>query len=221
MKKFEESSDTQVDASYAQDPTLKSQRNGPKKLPYRPKSKSECKRSGGKTSSIWCNGDAHSRDKCPAKDATYTFCGKQGHFQRACLQKKGIDKGKKPKHQLAVGVDPDEDSSEYEYDFDLSVVSIHAVDNQKSREVFTPVLSHPKGDNSPSYEIKGKVDTGAVVSCMPTSMISKIGLSKKDQKPSSAIIRGMSGADLLNCGFMDISVTSNEITAKSRFYVTK
>ena len=37
------------------------------------------------------------------------------------------------KQQLAVRIDPDEDSSEYEYDFDLSVVSIHAVDNQKSR----------------------------------------------------------------------------------------
>ena len=188
MKTFEESSDTQVDASYAQDPTKKSQRNGSKKFPYRPKSKSECKRSGGKKSCIWCTGYAHSRDKCPAKDATCTFCGKQGHVQRACLQKKGMDKGKKSKHQLAVGVDPNEDSTEYEYDIDVSVVSIHAVDNQKSREVFAPVLFHPKGDNSPSYEIKGKVDTGAMVSCMPTSMLSKIGLSKKDLKPSSAII---------------------------------
>ena len=52
-------------------------------------------------------------------------------------------------------------------------------------------------------------------------MLSKIGLSKKDLKPSSAIIRGMSGADLQNCGFVDISVTCNDITAKSRFYVTK
>ena len=60
----------------------------------------------------------HPRDKCPAKDATCTFCGKQGHFERACLQKKGIDKSTnlqaKSKHQLAVGVDPDEDSIEYD-----------------------------------------------------------------------------------------------------------
>ena len=49
----------------------------------------------------------------------------------------------------------------------------------------------------------------------------KIGLSKKDLKSSSAIIRGMSGADLQNCGFVEISVTCNEITVKSRFYVTK
>lgn len=31
----------------------------------------------------------------------------------------------------------------------------------------------------------------------------------------------MSGAYLQNCGFVEISVTCNEITAKSRFYVTK
>ena len=223
MKKFEESNDTHVDASYTQDPTKKSQRNGSRKIG--PKSKLDGKKSGGKKSCVWCNRDAHPRDKCPAKDATCTFCCKQGHFERACLQKKGIDKSTnlqaKSKHQLAVGVDPDEDSSEYEYDFDLSVVSIHAVDNQKSREVFAPVLFHPKGDSSPSYEIRGKVDTGAMVSCMPTSMLSKIGLSKKDLRSSSAIIRGMSGADLQNCGFVDISVTCNDITAKSRFYVTK
>ena len=126
----------------------------------------------------------------------------------------------KSKQQLAVGVDLDEDSSEYEYAFDLSVVSIHAVDNQKSREVLAPVLFHSKGDRSPSYEIRGKVDTGAMVSCIPTS-ISKIGLSKKVLKPSSAIIRGMPGADLQNCGFVEISVACKDITAKSRFYVTK
>ena len=127
----------------------------------------------------------------------------------------------KSKQQLAVGVDLVEDSGEYEYDFDLSVVSIHAVDNQKSREVFALVLCHSKGDSSPSYEIRSKVDTGAMVSCMPTSMLSKIGLAKKDLKPSRAIIRGMSRADLQNCEFVEISVTCNDITAKSRFYVNK
>ena len=127
----------------------------------------------------------------------------------------------KSKHQLAVGVNHDEDSSEYEYDFDLSVVSIHAMDDQKSREVFAPVQFHPKDDNSPSYEIRGKVDTGAMVSYMPTSMLSKIGLSKKDLKSSSAIIRVMSRVELQNCELVEISVTYNDITAKSRFYVTK
>ena len=104
---------------------------------YRPKSKPDGKKSEEKKSCIWCNRDAHPWDKCPAKNATCTFCCEQGHFERACLQKKGIDKSTnlqaKSKQQLAVGINPDEDSSEYEYDFDLSVISTHAVDNQKSR----------------------------------------------------------------------------------------
>ena len=56
---------------------------------------------------------------------------------------------------------------------------------------------------------------------MPTSILSKIGLSRKDLKSSSTIIRGMSAADLQNCGFVEISVILIDITAKSRFYVTK
>ena len=222
MKKLGDSNDTHVDASYAQDPTKKSQRNGSKKKQYTPpKSKPDSKRSGGKKPCVWCNEDAHPRDKCPAKDATCNFCGKQGHFERACLKKKGLDKDKKSKHQFAVDIESEEDSSEYECDFDLNVISIHALDSRESREVFAPVVFHTKSDSSSSYEIKGKVDTGAMVSCMPMSMLSNIGLSKKDLKPSNAIIRGMSGTDLQNCGFVDVSITCNDITAKTRFYVTE
>ena len=56
---------------------------------------------------------------------------------------------------------------------------------------------------------------------MPTSMLPQIGLSKNNLKPSDAIIQGMSGADLQNCGTIDVNVTCNDITAKARFYVTK
>ena len=52
-------------------------------------------------------------------------------------------------------------------------------------------------------------------------MLPKIGLSKEDLQPSNAVINGMSGTDLQNCGFVDIKVTCNDITAKARFYVTK
>ena len=52
-------------------------------------------------------------------------------------------------------------------------------------------------------------------------MLPQIGLSKRDLKPSDAIIRCMSGADLQNCGTVDIKVTCNNITAMARFYITK
>ena len=42
-----------------------------------------------------------------------------------------------------------------------------------------------------------------------------------DLKPSDAVIRGMSEADLQNYGTVCVNVTCNEITKKVKFYVTK
>ena len=70
MKKLENSGDAHVDASYTRDPTKQSQRKGFKKKQFKPKSQPDSKRPDGKKSCIWCKEDIHSRDKCPAKDAT-------------------------------------------------------------------------------------------------------------------------------------------------------
>ena len=221
MKKLEDSSDAHVDASYTRDPTKKSQRNGFKKQPVKPKLQPKSNKPHEQKSCVWCQDDVHPRDRCPAKDATCNFCGKQGHFERACLQKKGQGKSRpnKSKHQHAVDLSHDQDSSEYDDDFDLNAISVHALHSHESREVFAPVLFYLKGNNNPT--LKGKVDTGAMVSCIPASMLSQIGLSMKDLKPSDATIRGMSGADLQNCGTVDVNVTCNDITAKAKFYVIK
>jgi hypothetical protein len=84
MKKLGSSSDTQIDVSYATDPTKKSQKSGSRYKSHRHKTD----KSNETKPCIWCNKDPHSRNKCPAKDATCNFCRKQGHFERACLQKK-------------------------------------------------------------------------------------------------------------------------------------
>ena len=52
MRKLEEPSDTHVDASYVQDPTKKSQRNGFKNRQYKPKPKPGHKKSGVKKSCV-------------------------------------------------------------------------------------------------------------------------------------------------------------------------
>ena len=86
MKKIETPSDTQVDdGSYVHDPTKRSQRNGYKSKPHRPRTNNSMKE--GKPS-VFCNKGTHPRDKCPAKDAMCNFCKKQGHFERACLRRK-------------------------------------------------------------------------------------------------------------------------------------
>ena len=102
-------------------------------------------------------------------------------------------------------------SSDYGDNFDLGPVTVDTVRSTEAREIFATVMFHPKERRGTSASIKGKVDTGAMVSRMPAS----------DLQPSHAIIKGMSGADLQNCGTIDISVSCNAITANTKFYVTK
>lgn len=102
MKRLEESGDTHVDASYTRDPTQKSQKSGSKRSQSTPEPKTGNRKSDLKKSCIWCNGDIHSHNKCPAKAITCKFCGKQGHFERACMKKKELAKDKASKHQHAV-----------------------------------------------------------------------------------------------------------------------
>ena len=45
----------------------------------RPKSERKC---------MWCGGEQHKRQSCPAKDVTCNSCHKRGHFQAVCLSKK-------------------------------------------------------------------------------------------------------------------------------------
>ena len=80
----------------------------------------------------------------------------------------------------------------------MNAVLVHALQNHESREVYAPVVFHLKGNAKST--LRGKVDTGAMVSCILTSMLPQIGLSMEDLKLSDAVIRGMSGADLQNFG---------------------
>ena len=114
----------------------------------------------------------------------------------------------------------DHDSSEYEDEFDLSPISVNALEQRSPREVFAPVtfIQHDPRNN---ISVKGKVDTGAMVSCIPISMLSKIGMSKDNVKANNAVIRGVSGADLHNYGTVEAKVTCNNVTSQTTFFVTK
>ena len=134
-----------------------------------------------------------------------------------CLQKE-----RKLKSQHAVEVTSDQDSSsDYGDNFDLGPVTVDTVRSTEAREIFTPVMFHPKEKRGTSVSIQGKVDTGAMVSCTPASMLLQLELSTSDLQPSHATIRGMSGTDLQDCGTIDISVSCNAITANTKFYITK
>ena len=136
MKKLDGSDETKIDAaSYTQDPTRRSQRNVSKGRQIGTRHKILNKRI-----CTWCKGDAHSREKCPAKNSTCRFCKKQGHFERACLQKE-----RKSKSQHMVEVMSDQSSnSDYEDKFDLSPITVDAVRSSEAREMFAPVIFSSK-----------------------------------------------------------------------------
>ena len=56
---------------------------------------------------------------------------------------------------------------------------------------------------------------------MPLSMIPKLGFTQSDLTPSNAIIRGISGADLVNCGTMKVNISCNGNTVPAEFNVTR
>ena len=91
-------------------------------------------------------------------------------------------------------------------------VSIDAV-NKTPREVLAKV-KFPDG-----HTLEGKVDTSAMVSCMPLSILLNTGLSKEDLQASKVAWHGVSGASLQNCRTIETEVRCNK--HKAKFYITK
>ena len=65
--------------------------------PHKRDSKSATKPENGTRSKperkcMWCGGQQHKRQSCPAKDVTCNDCHKRGHFQAVCLSKKQVAK---------------------------------------------------------------------------------------------------------------------------------
>ncbi|KAK2552552.1 hypothetical protein P5673_026407 [Acropora cervicornis] len=65
--------------------------------PHKRDSKSAMKPENGTRSKperkcMWCGGQQHKRQSCPAKDVTCNSCHKRGHFQAVCLSKKQVAK---------------------------------------------------------------------------------------------------------------------------------
>ena len=216
LKRIEDAEDVRVEASFARlrdrDPTRQSQRNGARRQQPRPQPSRQ--RSAGMPDfpCSWCDAETqHPRHLCPARHAVCQFCGKDGHFERACFRKRATQ------HQHAVDISLNPEQYYCEDDLlDLQSLSVDTTTMQS--EVYAPLTFHVKGT---AFETAGKVDTGAMVSCMPLSMIPKFGLTQSDLTPSNAIIRGISGADLVNCGTVKADISCNGITAGAEFYVTR
>ena len=231
MRRLDEASQstpsTQVAANYSRDPSKFSQRNGgrrPNRQGWKESSSKPRGEYGSTDKCSWCANEPHPREKCPAKESQCSYCLKRGHFERACIKKKK-ELNAKGKRQNAVTAHADHEFSDYEYDdaYDLGCITIQAVSHTSTREILANVQFHQEIKHCRKEEtfiLEAKVDTGAMVSCIPVSLLPKIGLSQADLAPSSATLRGVSGADLQNCGIVDSDVTCNKQRSRAQFYVT-
>ena len=206
MRKFEDS--CKVNASYSLDPTKKSQKNGSRVKKHQATHTRPCS---------WCNGDSHPHDQFPAKDTTCDFCAKKGHLEKACFFKKKVKGRTKQKSQNAVAVaNASSDDEEYTPSFDMDVVSISRVKDE-AREVPADVEFHTRK----LAVVKGKVDTGAMVTCMPLGLLSNIGLCHSDLKPSTAKLHGVTGTDMNTHGELNVRATCNDHTHNVKVMVTE
>lgn len=215
MKRLEHThTEESLHAVYSRDPTLKSQRSGARRKP--PSAKTH-KPPGHKSFDSedccgWCGGEKHSRGRCPAKSSRCNYCKIYGHFESVCNKKTPGS----TKQQNTVQAATESDDSDYG-EHDLGSVTVNSLDKHKSREVFAPVMFQHRSHGHTNFS--GKVDTGAMVSCMPLTMIKQIGLSKEDLKTSKSTVKGISGAILPNVGTVSMHVSCNNITSVAKFYV--
>ena len=213
MKHFGES--CKINATSAnRDPSKQSQRNAkPKKNPkpspqHQTDSKKRCS---------WCNGNPHPREDCPAREAKCTFCQKKGHYEKACIFKKKCH----TKVQNKVEVSESESSESDQESYDIGIVS-RVRGNQSQRNAKAKeILANVKFHTTTPTTLQGKVDTGAMVNCMPLHMLQFIGMRQDELAPSNACLRGVTGADLVNCGELDVKVTCNGHTRKANIMVTE
>ena len=187
-----------INAAYS-DPTRRSQRNANQSA--HGKTRSHCR---------WCKGSVHRRLECPARDVDCRKCGKRGHFAKACLSRM-----QSTSNQNAVNVDSESEYPTEDYD-------VWNVNKQHhAREVLAVVEFHVKHPSRQQqiYTSEGKVDTGAMVSCMPVSMLPKLGISKKEICQGNATLRGATGADLKCLGTVQLNVSCNHQRGNAKLYV--
>ena len=203
-----------VNATYTQDPTKQSQKNGSR---TNNKQKTKPKPSAGAAPKPrqcqWCSGDLHSHKDCPDKEAQCNFCHKKGHYEKTCrLRKKAKNKSR---CQNAVDAsESDSSDEEYEPSYDIGVLSIDAV---KAREVLADVKFHTQKPGT----IRGKINTSAMVTCIPLYMLNTTGLSQRDLAPTNACLCRVTGTDTMNHGELTVKVSCNDHIDKVKILVTE
>ena len=213
MKRMGESTATSnINAMYrSKDPTKQSQQKGSKHNHRRTHPAMPLYQTyrQDRNNCTWCGGSKHPRDKCPAKDSKCNFCHKKGHFQKACILQSKLKQNVIEKCDNSDNSDNDDQQSTYDM--------YGCTTKPEKREVLANVTfetPHP-------VTLQGKVDTGAMVSCMPATMLKLIGLTKADLTPNKARLRGVTGTEMNTAGELTVTVSCNNINKTVKIIITE
>ncbi len=158
-----------------------------------------------------CGGN-HSRDAaCPAKSAVCRHCGKLGHFQKVCMQKK------KQLHEIATSSSPDLQDDAAAVPFTIGTVdSTSTVSSISSfpNKLFATVKLNK------SYNLKLKIDTGADTCILTVDDLQQLPFAP-EVKPSSSILKGYGGSRIKNIGATSLQVSHGEKSTQILFDVVE
>ena len=173
-----------------------------------------------------CN-TSHEPRKCPAFDSTCHYCGKKGHWRRACRQRKREDLARAPSsdskrkikerkkiHDMASESEDTSDDDDIKHD----AINIFSIRN----EVFTTmdVVAPGKTGKTP---IKLKIDTGASGNTLTLQTFRNL-YGKRD--PSKVItpvkntkLTAYNGQKIPCYGSLDLELSHKGKLTKAKFYV--
>ena len=108
----------------------------------------------------------------------------------------------------------DSNDGAYEASYDIGVLSTNTV---KTHEILADAMFHTRRPDV----IRGKVNTGAMATCMPFSMLCNIGLDEKDLAPNSSRLRIVTKTDLKTCGKLTVRVSCDSLHKQLKILITK
>ena len=205
-------SGVQIQPTYTHDPTRRSQQRGSKSSHRQPKKQQTYQSSKGtsKHTCSWCGGTPHRKQDCPAREAQCHYCNKKGHYSKVCHQKTH------EKQANVVGADCQSISDSEDDCGYLNQSTVVA--SKVAREIIANVTFH----GNQQQTIPGKVDTGAMVTGMPRSLLKDLHINLKKIKPTKMKLRGgVTGTDMQVIGSLTMMATCNGETHHTMIIVTE
>jgi len=176
MAKSEESADKQLQLMNTEVHSI----NAPKGYQGQKNQRQTRNMSSGKSQACRnCGWGPHSREQCPAKNATCHYCHKVGHLAKVCLSKSN----KKSVHEIEATsdgasesvLDPSQPSSDHMFLGPVSATplasSVHVVSCKEKALLEICLALSPEGKQTPTL---CKIDLGAETNVIPKSLFNQL-----------------------------------------------